>query len=73
MLTSVSNSGGVRTLAFNRPEALNAFNDDMFDAVAADVLAAAADERVKVLVITGTGRAFSAGMDLAAQPGGPAP
>ena len=73
MLTSVSNSGGVRTLAFNRPEALNAFNDDMFDAVAADVIAAAADERVKVLVITGTGRAFSAGMDLAAQPGGPAP
>ena len=73
MLTSVSNSGGVRTLAFNRPEALNAFNEDMFDAVAADVLAAAADERVKVLVITGAGRAFSAGMDLAAQPGGPAP
>ncbi len=73
MLTSISNSGAVRTLAFNRPEALNAFNDDMFDAVAADVLAASEDDSVKVLVVTGTGRAFSAGMDLAAQRGGPAP
>jgi enoyl-CoA hydratase/carnithine racemase len=73
MLTSISNSGAVRTLAFNRPEALNAFNDDMFDAVAADVLAAAVDDSVKVLVITGTGRAFSAGMDLAAERGGAAP
>ncbi|MDB2646486.1 enoyl-CoA hydratase-related protein [Pseudomonadales bacterium] len=73
MLTSISNNGAVRTLAFNRPEALNAFNDDMFDAVAADVLAASEDDSVKVLVITGTGRAFSAGMDLAAQRGGPAP
>ena len=52
MLTSISNNGAVRTLAFNRPEALNAFNDDMFDAVAADVLAASEDDSVKVLVIT---------------------
>ncbi|MFQ3364550.1 MAG: enoyl-CoA hydratase/carnithine racemase [Candidatus Azotimanducaceae bacterium] len=66
MLTSIKNSGGVRTLTFNRPEALNAFNDAMFDAVAADLLAASADDSVKVLVITGAGRAFSAGMDLAA-------
>ena len=40
MLTSISNKGAVRTLTFNRPEALNAFNDDMFDAVAADIVAA---------------------------------
>ena len=64
MLTSISNKGAVRTLAFNRPEALNAFNDGMFDAVASDVLAAAVDDSVKVLVITGNGRGFSAGMDL---------
>jgi enoyl-CoA hydratase/carnithine racemase len=73
MPTSISNNGAVRTLTFNRPEALNAFNDDMFDAVAADILVATVDERVKVLVITGAGRAFSAGMDLAAQRGGSAP
>jgi enoyl-CoA hydratase/carnithine racemase len=69
MLTSISNKGAVRTLTFNRPEALNAFNDDMFDAVAADIVAATEDDSVKVLVITGAGRAFSAGMDLAAQRG----
>jgi enoyl-CoA hydratase/carnithine racemase len=73
MLTSISNKGAVRTLTFNRPEALNAFNDDMFDAVAADIVAATEDDSVKVLVITGAGRAFSAGMDLAAQRGGSEP
>ena len=65
MLTTTQNHGAVRVLRFNRPEALNAFNDAMFDAVAAEVLAATDDDTVKVLVITGEGRAFSAGMDLA--------
>ena len=68
MLTTIQNHGAVRVLGFNRPEALNAFNDAMFDAVAAEVLAATDDDTVKVLVITGEGRAFSAGMDLANQP-----
>lgn len=65
MLTTTQNLGAVRVLRFNRPEALNAFNPDMFDAVANDLLAAADDDSVKVVVITGEGRAFSAGMDLA--------
>ena len=39
MLTTTQNHGAVRVLRFNRPEALNAFNDAMFDAVAAEVLA----------------------------------
>ena len=68
MLTKIQNHGAVRVLGFNRPEALNAFNDAMFDAVAAEVLAATDDDTVKVLVITGEGRAFSAGMDLANKP-----
>ena len=68
MLTTTQNYGAVRVLAFNRPEALNAFNGAMFDAVAAEVLAATDDDSVKVLVITGEGRAFSAGMDLADRP-----
>ena len=65
MLTTTQDHGAVRVRRFNRPEALNAFNDAMFDAVAAEVLAATDDDTVKVLVITGEGRAFSAGMDLA--------
>ena len=67
-LTTTQNHGAVRVLAFNRPEALNAFNGPMFDAVTAEVLAATDDDTVKVLVITGEGRAFSAGMDLADRP-----
>ncbi len=66
MLTTIKDHGAVRILGFNRPEALNAFNDDLFDAVTEDVLAAADDDSCKVLVLTGEGRAFSAGMDLAA-------
>ena len=69
MLTTTQDNGSVRILRFNRPEALNAFNGAMFDAVAVDLLAAAEDDAVKVLVITGEGRAFSAGMDLADKSG----
>ena len=69
MLTTTHNEGAVRILRFNRPEALNAFSDAMFDAVAEDLLAAAEDDSVKVLIITGEGRAFSAGMDLSDRPG----
>ena len=54
----------VRTLTLNRPEALNAFDEALYDATA-DALAAAADDpEVAVVVITGAGRAFSAGQDL---------
>ena len=69
MLTTTHNEGAVRILRFNRPEALNAFSEAMFDAVAEDLLAAEKDDSVKVLIITGEGRAFSAGMDLSDRPG----
>lgn len=65
MLTTTEDQGAVRILRFNRPDALNAFNPAMFDAVAEDLLAAADNDAIKVLIITGEGRAFSAGMDLA--------
>ena len=54
----------VRLLTLNRPEALNAFNDDLYDAVTAALTDAAHDSDVAVVVITGAGRAFSAGQDL---------
>ena len=65
MLTTTQDQGAVRVLRFNRPETLNAFNGAMFDAVTEELLAAAENDAVKVLIITGEGRAFSAGMDLA--------
>lgn len=52
-------------LTFNRPEQLNAFNDDLYDAVTHALKRAASDDDVSVVVITGEGRAFTAGQDLA--------
>jgi enoyl-CoA hydratase/carnithine racemase len=55
----------VRTLTLNRPDALNAFDEALYDAAAAALLTAADDPDVAVVLLTGTGRAFSAGTDLA--------
>ena len=54
----------VATLTLNRPEKLNAFKDDMRDALVPALERVAADAEVRVLVITGAGRAFSAGGDI---------
>jgi enoyl-CoA hydratase/carnithine racemase len=56
--------GRVRVLTLDRPDALNAFNEALYDATTEALLAAAADPTVAVLVVTGEGRAFSAGTDL---------
>jgi enoyl-CoA hydratase/carnithine racemase len=57
--------GRVRLLTLNRPEALNAFNGALFDALTDALIAADACEDIGVVVLTGAGRAFSAGADLA--------
>ena len=54
----------VRTLTLDRPEALNAFNEALYDATAEALLEAASDPAVAVVLLTGNGRAFSAGTDL---------
>jgi enoyl-CoA hydratase/carnithine racemase len=56
--------GRVRVLTLDRPDALNAFNEALYDATTEALLAAASDPNVAVLVITGEGRSFSAGTDL---------
>ena len=48
----------------NRADSLNSFNDEMIDELCNAFLSAASDDSVKVLVLTGTGRAFSSGADL---------
>lgn len=60
----VDDSHRVRTLTLDRPEALNAFNEEMYDATAEALLDAARDPAVAVVLLTGNGRAFSAGTDL---------
>jgi enoyl-CoA hydratase/carnithine racemase len=63
-MLNVSDDNRVRTLTLNRPEVLNAFNEALCGALAQALLAAADDPEVAVVVITGAGRAFSAGADL---------
>ena len=54
----------VRTLTLNRPDVLNAFNEELYHATAVALREAAADPEVAVVLLTGAGRAFSAGNDL---------
>jgi 2-(1,2-epoxy-1,2-dihydrophenyl)acetyl-CoA isomerase len=55
---------GVLTLTLNRPDALNSFNVEMKEALLAALKDAAKDKAVRVVLLTGAGRAFSAGQDL---------
>jgi enoyl-CoA hydratase len=56
-------SWGVR-LVLNRPAKLNAISAELRDALADAIAEAAADDRVRVVVIAGAGRAFCSGYDL---------
>ncbi len=60
----IEDDGKVRTLTFNRPDKLNAFNDALYDALRDALYAANEDPGVAVVILTGAGRAFCAGMDL---------
>lgn len=64
MLVQIDDANGIRTLTLNRPEALNAFNEALYDATTVALRAADEDPTVAVVLLTGAGRAFSAGNDL---------
>ncbi len=57
--------GGVARLTLNAPERLNALSDAMLAALAEAFIALEGDAGVRVVVLTGAGRAFCAGHDLA--------
>jgi enoyl-CoA hydratase/carnithine racemase len=59
-----ADEAGVRFVTLNRPEKLNAFTAASYVATADAFEQAAADPGVAVVVLTGAGRAFSAGVDL---------
>lgn len=61
----LKNEGGVRTITLNRPEVLNAFSGDLLAMLGRAVRGAAEDKAIRCLVITGAGRAFCSGQDLA--------
>jgi enoyl-CoA hydratase/carnithine racemase len=58
--------GAVMIIRLNRPSALNSVNATLSSAVGQLLEAAASDDDVRVVVLTGTGRAFCAGADLKA-------
>lgn len=58
-------SEGVATIALNRPDKLNSFTAKMSEELLHALAAAQEDPEVRVVVLTGMGRAFSAGQDLA--------
>ena len=64
-LVLTGNAGTVRTLSLNRPAALNSFTTELHAELMAALEAAAQDESVRCVVLTGTGRAFCTGQDLA--------
>lgn len=60
----VETAEGVARLTLNRPEKLNSFNEALHAALRAALERAAAEESVRAVLLTGAGRAFSAGQDL---------
>lgn len=61
----VTTDGGVATITLNRPDRLNAFTAEMLSELGATLERLAADDTVRCLLITGAGRGFCAGQDLA--------
>src|SRR5260370_28223674 len=60
----IEKSARVATVTLNRPEAMNALSRALRAALHEAVVGLAADPEVSVLILTGAGRAFTAGLDL---------
>src|SRR5438876_4136521 len=63
-------SGPVATITLNRPQALNAINPQMTAELHTALDVADADPDVRAIILTGAGRGFSAGYDIARRPDG---
>ena len=60
----VQRAGAIGTLTLNRPDVLNAFFGTMREAIAEGFEELGADEVIRVVIVTGAGRAFCAGADV---------
>ena len=63
-IVQVERNGGVATIRMNRPDRLNAYNPEMGEALLSAVSEVSGDPSVRCMVLTGTGKAFSAGGDV---------
>ena len=61
---------GVATITLNKPERMNAFDDEMLGEWSEALRNADADPEVRAVIITGAGRGFCSGMNVAAEAGG---
>jgi len=59
---------GIMALSLNRPDKLNAIDNELSQALLAAIEQAARDDKVRVLLLRGNGRAFCAGRDVGAPP-----
>jgi methylglutaconyl-CoA hydratase len=59
-----TNSRGVATLTLNRPEKHNAFDDAIIAELTARLIKVNNDKKVRIVVLTGAGKSFSAGADI---------
>ena len=57
-------SDNIATIILNRPDKMNTFNIEMLNALAAALESASLDEEIRAVILTGEGRAFSAGADV---------
>jgi 2-(1,2-epoxy-1,2-dihydrophenyl)acetyl-CoA isomerase len=64
---------GIATITLNRPEHLNTMSAELLDGVTEALHRAASDDDVRVVIMTGNGRAFCAGGDLGGMAKGPTP
>jgi len=65
-MLDISRSGSILTLTLDRPDVRNALNAELVTHLIGALADAATDASVRVIVLTGSGRVFSAGADLAA-------
>ena len=62
----LSKANGIARMSFNRPAALNALSPNLIQEINEAAQQIAADDSIKVFIVTGEGRAWSAGVDLKA-------
>lgn len=56
---------GIAVVSINRPEAMNALNTKFFQEMDSVIESVSADPKIKIMIITGSGKAFVAGADIA--------
>jgi enoyl-CoA hydratase/carnithine racemase len=67
----ISQDGGICTILLNRPERRNALTIPMMEELGAHLARIAADDSIRVLILTGAGKVFCSGLDLAAMGASP--